>query len=192
MPNPGSEQKEWGKVMVAHKDHQPTDTTWNLRVCWDSVFRIPNLRRRSGQVVPNKSTGIPQEITEIEDWTIFVLVRWNRSKSSDGWKVNGSEHWIGLLALGKCTRGCIILGLYDQVTSQDTDISDSGWNMPLWRTTFVFSSSTSNLIWPPISIWIQKWAKPPLRPTFLSHNHLRVHLHWTTHTNYPISPMEKV
>lgn len=82
MPGPCSAQKRWQIVTLVEEGYQFKDIARRLRVGRNTVGRVMNLYRRTGQVVPGKSTGRPRKTTEREDRRLFTLVRRNRQKSA--------------------------------------------------------------------------------------------------------------
>ena len=67
MPEPCSAQKRWQIVTLAEEGYQFKDIARRLREGRNTVGRVMNLYRRTGQVVPGKSTGRPRKTTEREE-----------------------------------------------------------------------------------------------------------------------------
>ena len=82
VPPPCSARTPWQVVTLVKEGYQFIDIARGLRVRRNTVGRIMNLYRRTGQVVPGKSTGRPRNTTEREDRRLFTLVRRKRQKSA--------------------------------------------------------------------------------------------------------------
>ena len=82
MPAPCSLKKRWQIVTLVEEGHQFKDIAERLRVGRNTVGRIMDLYRRTGQVTPGKSTGCPRKTTERQDRQLFRLVRRDRKKSA--------------------------------------------------------------------------------------------------------------
>ena len=76
MPGPCtcSVQKRWQIVTLAQEGYRQRDIARRVRVGRNTVSRILNLPRRTGEVVPGKSTGRPRKTTERDDRELFALV----------------------------------------------------------------------------------------------------------------------
>lgn len=93
MPGPCSAKKRWKIVNLAQEGYGPRVIARRVGVGRNTVGRILNLHRRTGEVIPGKSTGRPRMTTERDDRELFALVRRGRQKSATRLR----DEWVGAL-----------------------------------------------------------------------------------------------